>query len=346
VAAAAARELIGTDPRRPGLPGSDELDARWHKLRSTVATKGLPLDVDAAAGLAAAAAAAPAGEGGGTKSVGSSGSGPGGGGPGMVASRLSRTEIRLPDTVNPTVTETTKQGEVCLDLSDDKLQEDLLGKLKMMAIDDGELRTLLKQRNPEHIPYIIEYMQTKPEPVRLAYLCRELGQYHDPAVIDVLLTWLYNEDQRVVLATIQGLQICGGSSAILAICPFLQSPAPMLVEAAKNALAWFGPQKILTALADLPSHAEEYVRESGVFLLSRMRGKPVTDLLIRMLGDKSESIRRKVMLAMTFQRDPVYIPVLREFMKNAGEEDKKMARKAMIFLQGFAPKPAGAAPRA
>ncbi|MBF0500997.1 MAG: HEAT repeat domain-containing protein [Candidatus Riflebacteria bacterium] len=229
--------------------------------------------------------------------------------------------------------------DLSIDLSDEGLKDDLLGKLKMLAIEDGELRALLSQRNIEHVPHLIEYVLTRPEPVRLAYVAREIGHYRDPAVADVLASLLYHDDQRVVLAAIQGLQNNGGMAAVLHLCPFLQSPVAVLVDAAKNALGAFGPQKILIAFTELPTHPDERVREGGIFVLSRMRGRPVVELLQKMLAsDRSENVRKKIMLAMTFHKDPSYINVLRDFMKSAGEDEKKLARKAIVYLQGFVPR--------
>ncbi|MFZ2960162.1 MAG: hypothetical protein WA705_25045 [Candidatus Ozemobacteraceae bacterium] len=234
----------------------------------------------------------------------------------------------------------TLPRDLTIDLSDESLKDDLLGKLKMLAIEDGELRTLLMQRNPDHLPHLIEFIQTRPEPVRLSYVARELGYYQDPAVPDVLASLLYHDDQRVALAAIQGLQNYGGTTAVLHLCPFLHSEMPMLVDASKTALGTFGPQKILAAFAELPGNADERVRDGGVFVLSRMRGRPVSELLQKMLiSDRSELIRKKIILAMTYQKDPSHINALRECMKTAGEEEKKLARKAIVYLQGFVPRP-------
>ena len=232
-----------------------------------------------------------------------------------------------------------EEGGIVLDLSPERRQEDLVSKLKMFAIEDGELRILLQQRNPGHLPALFEYVMTRPESVRLAFVARELGHYHDPAVTDLLAQLLYHEDVRVVLAAIQGMQLNADPSGILHICPFLISPDGIVSEAARNALMSFGPAKILNMFVrELPRNSDDRIREAGVFVLSRMKGGAVTNLLVQMLADRSIEVRKKVVMGMTFQKDPQFLPVLREFMKAAPEEEKKLARKAVVYLQGLLPR--------
>ncbi|HNV72674.1 MAG TPA: HEAT repeat domain-containing protein, partial [Candidatus Ozemobacteraceae bacterium] len=223
-----------------------------------------------------------------------------------------------------------EENGISLDFSPERRQDDLISKLKMLAIEDGELRALLLQKNPSHLPALIEYVMLRPEPVRLAFVARELGHYHDPAVTDVLAQLLYHEDVRVVLAAIQGIQLNADPSGILHVSPFISSPDGILSEAARNALMSYGPAKVLQMYArELPRNADDRIREGGVFVLSRMKGGAVTNLLVQMLADRSVEVRKKVIMAMTFQKDPQYLPVLREFMKAAPEEEKKLARKAV-----------------
>ncbi|NLI78641.1 MAG: hypothetical protein GX442_19645 [Candidatus Riflebacteria bacterium] len=227
--------------------------------------------------------------------------------------------------------------DLTIDLTPEALRVDLLGKLKMLAITDGELRQLLLQRNPDHIPNLCEYILTKPDPARLAFLAREMGNYHDPAVNDVLDSLLFHEDLRVVLAAIQGLQTNGGAGSILPLCPFVQSSVPAIAEAARQALASFGAPRIFEAFTHLPGHPDERVRAAGVFILARMRGDKVVRLLTSLLADPAVGVRQEVLLAMALQKDPNYLPALREFARKATtEEDKRMARKAIVYLQGFA----------
>jgi hypothetical protein len=229
---------------------------------------------------------------------------------------------------------------ITMDLTEESLREDLIGKLKMTAIEDGELRKLLLQRNPEHLPFLIEFIMMKPEPVKLAFLAREMGYYHDPAVVDVLTGLLYHDDPRVVVGAIQGLQECASGLAILAICPFLQAQIPAIADAAKNALTFFGPKQLLAAFQELKNQPDERVREAGVFILSRMKGRPVVDLLMSMLSDPSTRVRQKTILGMSFQKNPEYLEPLRDVFRSAThDEEKKLARKAIIYLQTFAPNP-------
>lgn len=239
----------------------------------------------------------------------------------------------------PPAFDTSTAGDVTLDLSAASVTEELVTKLQMLAITDGELRTLLQMRNPEHLPALVEYITLKPDPVRLAFLARELGHYHDPAVSEILSTLLYHQDHRVGLSAIQGLQLNGGAESVPAICPFLESEVPALVESARAALTEFGPRLVLEGLARLPSHPDDRVRSAGVFVLSRMKGAAVSKLLVAMLGDKSADVRRKVLLAMAFQKNPAFVPTLREFVRQAPEEDRKVARKAIVYLQSLEKKP-------
>ena len=106
-------------------------------------------------------------------------------------------------------------GDVSIDLSEEALKDDLVGKLKMLAISDSELRELFAMKNPAHIPHLIEYIMTKPEPMRLAFVAKEIGNYGDPAVVDTLASLLYHEDERVVLAAIQGLEATKSPAAVI-----------------------------------------------------------------------------------------------------------------------------------
>ncbi|PKL49965.1 MAG: hypothetical protein CVV42_04710 [Candidatus Riflebacteria bacterium HGW-Riflebacteria-2] len=224
---------------------------------------------------------------------------------------------------------------VSMDLSEESLKDDLTVKLKMMAITDSELRDMFAQKNPKHIPHLIEYVLTKPEPVRLAFVARELGNYDDPAVIDVLAGLLYNEDQRVALAAIQGLEQTKKVAAIQYLCPFLRSEIPLLAQASRTALNNFGPVKIMQAFHNLPQNSDERIRSAGVFVLSRMKGAQVEELLKQLLNDDSLDVRCDAILAMSFQKNPVYLDALREFFRIAADRDKALARKAIVYLQGF-----------
>lgn len=228
-------------------------------------------------------------------------------------------------------------GDVSIDLSEESLKDDLVCKLKMMAISDSEMRELFAQKNQRHIPHLIEYIMTRPEPVRLAFVAREMGNYEDPAVIDVLASLMYHEDHRVALAAIQGLEKSKKNSAILHLCPFLRSEIPLLSQAARTALASFGAMQILQAFKNLSTHPDEKIREAGIFVLSRMQGKAVEEMLTAMLNDDSLAIRKSVILAMSYQKKPAYIDVLRDFFRSATDEDKTLARKAIVYLQGFVP---------
>jgi HEAT repeat protein len=222
-----------------------------------------------------------------------------------------------------------------MDLSEEALKDDLTVKLKMMAISDGELREMFAQKNPRHVPHLIEYVLTKPEPVRLAFVARELGNYEDPAVIDVLAGLLYHDDQRVSLAAIQGLEATKKVSAIQYLCPFLRSEIPVLAQAARTALNNFGAVKIMQAFHNLPENSDARIRSAGVLVLSRMKGPQVEELLKKMLNDDSLDIRCDVILAMSYQKNPVYLDDLREFFRIASDRDKVLARKAIVYLQGF-----------
>jgi len=226
-------------------------------------------------------------------------------------------------------------SDLTIDLSDEALREDLIGKLKMLCISDGELRELFAMKNAAHIPHLIEYILTKPEPLRLAFVAREIGHYGDAAVIDTLASLLYHQDERVALAAIQGLENSKKPAAVLHLCPFLRSEIPLLAQAARTALSNFGAVKILQAFKNLPDHSDEKIREAGVFVLSRMKGNAVEELLKKMLHDDSLEVRTRVILAMSYQKNPVYIDALREFFRIAAESDKAMARKAIVYLQGF-----------
>lgn len=226
-------------------------------------------------------------------------------------------------------------SDVTIDLSDEALREDLIGKLKMLCISDGELRELFAMKNAAHIPHLIEYILTKPEPLRLSFVAREIGHYGDPAVIDTLASLLYHQDERVALAAIQGLENSKKPAAVLHLCPFLRSEIPLLAQAARTALSNFGAVKILQAFKNLPEHSDEKIREAGVFVLSRMKGNAVEELLKKMLHDDSLEVRTRTILAMSYQKNPVYIDALREFFRIAAESDKAMARKAIVYLQGF-----------
>ncbi len=226
-------------------------------------------------------------------------------------------------------------GDVSIDLSEEALKDDLVGKLKMLAITDSELRELFALKNPSHIPHLIEYIMTKPEPARLAFVAKELGNYPDPAVVDALSSLLYHEDERVVLAAIQGLEATKLPAAIIPLCPFLRADIPLYAQAARTALGKFGAVKIMQALKDLPTFTDIKLKEAGIFVLSRMKGEPVEKILKTLLNDESSSVRVQTILAMSYQKNPVYIDALREFYRIANETEKSMTRKAIVYLNGF-----------
>ncbi len=227
-------------------------------------------------------------------------------------------------------------GKVSIDLSDDALKDDLIGKLKMLAISESELRELFAMKNPAHIPHLIEYIMTKPEPARLAFVAKELGNYNDPAIVDALSTLLYHEDERVVLAAIQGLEATKMPIAVVPLCPFLKSDIPLFAQAARTALSKFGAVKIIQAFKDLTNFKDNKLKESAIFVLSRMKGEAVEELLKSLLKkDESSEVIIQTILAMSYQKNPVYVEPLREFYKIANEKEKSITRKAIVYLNGF-----------
>ena len=66
-----------------------------------------------------------------------------------------------------------------------------------------------------------------------------------------------------------------------------------------------------------------------------MKGEPVEKILKSLLNDESPEVRIQVILAMSFQKNPVYIDVLREYYRIATEAEKSMTRKAIVYLNGF-----------
>lgn len=297
------RELLKPG-RRPPVQADPQLDALWSELsRKAISGKIAPQfrrEESAGSGFRSAGSRSPASSAG------------------------------YPEPMAPEV-----DFNVSMDLSEEALKDDLTVKLKMMAISDGELREMFAQKNPRHVPHLIEYVLTKPEPVRLAFVARELGNYEDPAVIDVLAGLLYHDDQRVSLAAIQGLEATKKVSAIQYLCPFLRSEIPVLAQAARTALNNFGAVKIMQAFHNLPENSDARIRSAGVFVLSRMKGPQVEELLKKMLNDDSLDIRCDVILAMSYQKNPVYLDDLREFFRIASDRDKVLARKAIVYLQGF-----------
>ncbi|MBF0543787.1 MAG: hypothetical protein HQM08_05105 [Candidatus Riflebacteria bacterium] len=228
---------------------------------------------------------------------------------------------------------------VSIDLSEENLEDDLVAKLKMLTISDEELVKLLDAKNIDNLPALLEYISTRPDPKRLALIAAGLGNYHNPEITGILAGLLHHETKGIIFAAMGGLQTNGDPTGIFHICPFLKSEDKELADAAKFALYSFGPTKILQVFSKLSEISDEKTKVSSVFLLSRMKGKAVTELLVKLLKDPSDKVRQEVLMGMTFQKDPVYISILRDFIKTSSEEEKKLARKAMIYLQGFVPKP-------
>ena len=303
---ASARKLSEPDRREP-VQDSPELNATWNRLCQKALNKRIPQQFNSTKSISKQINVAPT----------------------NVPDKMEN----LGEPVAPKI-----DFDVSIDLSEESLKDDLVGKLKMLAISDSELRTLFSQKKPVHIPHLIEYVLTRPEPLRLSFIARELGHYSDPAVIDTLASLLYHDDQRVILGALQGLENAKAPEAILHICPFLKSETPVLAQAARNALANLGAVMILKAFINLPTISDNKIKEAGIFVLSRMKGKQVVELISAMIDDDSLEIRKKVILAMSYQKNPEYIDCLRNFFKVAKEEDKALARKAIVYLQGFVSK--------
>lgn len=254
-----------------------------------------------------------------------------------IYEHLALESARMATTGENNTSPTNEYDDVKIDLSPEALKDNLIEKLQMLAITDNELRILLQQRKIEHLPALCEYILTKPDPVRLAYIARELGYYHDPAVTDILVGLLNHEDSRVVIAAIQGLQINGLNQDIIHICPFIQSSTPAIFEAARTALEHFGPKRILEAFLEISSYTDEKLRISAVYLLARMKGAKVTELLVKLLNsDPSTEVRKQVILSMALHKDPTFLPHLREYARKTKlEEEKKLLRRAIVYLQNI-----------
>ena len=68
---------------------------------------------------------------------------------------LTREEIETNVFASANKQDISKQfytDDLSLDLSEEALREDLVGKLKMLAISDGELRGIVGSRRSLHIP--------------------------------------------------------------------------------------------------------------------------------------------------------------------------------------------------
>ena len=66
-----------------------------------------------------------------------------------------------------------------------------------------------------------------------------------------------------------------------------------------------------------------------------MKGEAVEKIMKAMLFDDSSEIRIQTILAMSYQKNPVYIDSLREFYRTANDDEKSTTRKAIVYLNGF-----------
>ena len=89
---------------------------------------------------------------------------------------------------------------------------------------------------------------------------------------------MYNNDERVVLAAIQGLENSRHPSAVLLLCGFIRSDIPLLAQAARSALTKFGAVLIIEE-CKFTSSIRRKIKEAAIFVLSRMKGSAVEDLL-------------------------------------------------------------------
>lgn len=132
----------------------------------------------------------------------------------------------------------------------------------------------------------------------LATLGKYLALFGRPEILDEALRLLEHRDARVRANTIEGLEELGSDLAVPAVMPLLRDTDNRVRANAAKFLVTMSPDEVRATLQEMLGSDEEWMRDSAIYILTRVEVPGREKLLLSVLEDASSDIARKALEAL------------------------------------------------
>jgi HEAT repeat protein len=168
-------------------------------------------------------------------------------------------------------------------------------KLRIKAIME-----LSKDPSDEAYRRLLEMRQHETHDHVLATLVKYICYFRRQDTFFAIKDFLDHPDARVRANTIEGFQILGDARAVPAVTPFLRDHDNRIRANAAKLLVMFHPDKVLEIIREMLHSGNEWMKDSALYLLTKVEVPEVESLLIDALGDRSEEIVEKAVLGLGY----------------------------------------------
>lgn len=156
---------------------------------------------------------------------------------------------------------------------------------------------------------------------------------------DLLVRYLGHEDPRVRGQAMEGVEGTQWEVALRSLIPCLSSRSRTVRHNAIRALRLFPRKKVLSAARKLLAAPEARLRESGIYVLTKMRFDETLQVLIAYLGTEDDhGLARKAAGTVAMTATPADVAMIEALLE--GEQDERRAaliRKILTHVGGGAP---------
>lgn len=134
----------------------------------------------------------------------------------------------------------------------------------------------------------------------LATLVKYMAYFRKADVFFYIKDFLNHPDSRVRANTIEGFQLLGDPRAVPLIQPFLRDPDNRIRANAAKFLVMFNPEEVLKNIREMLSSGNEWMKDSALYLLTKVEVPQVETLLLEALRDRSDEIVEKAVLGLGY----------------------------------------------
>jgi HEAT repeat protein len=157
---------------------------------------------------------------------------------------------------------------------------------------------LSKEPDEESYRRLCELAKKETHDHVLATLAKYLCFYRRSDVFFQVKDFLHHPDARVRANSIEGFQILGDPRAVPLIKPFLKDPDNRIRANAAKFLVMFHPEEVLRNIKEMLASSSEWMKDSALFLLTKVEVPGVEVLLLEALKDTSDEVLEKAVLGL------------------------------------------------
>ncbi|MBI3892626.1 MAG: HEAT repeat domain-containing protein [Candidatus Wallbacteria bacterium] len=159
---------------------------------------------------------------------------------------------------------------------------------------------LSKDPSEDSYRRLLEMRQHETHDHVLATLVKYISYFRRPDTFFAIKDFLDHPDSRVRANTIEGFQILGDARAVPSVLPFLKDHDNRIRANAAKFLVMFHPEKVLENIREMLDSGSEWMKDSALYLLTKVEVPQVESLLLDALKDRSEEIVEKAVLGLGY----------------------------------------------